>query len=275
MCPCQGLWVSHVSRDGAPIFPWKAEIFGLGFFKEGKASIRIPIVRIACGIVLALAAALLPPAATAQDAVPGPDLMAGLPWEYGVFVNGGVGTGDRADYKFLWAGLHAGKVLTSPYGKGLLRGQFEVAAELIPLWQAYTPKYLRANCYAQPGGPLTCSDLFPTGGTYTGVSLTPLILRWNLDHGRRFRPWIQGAGGLIWTNHKFPPIGPYPVPNHLGTSVFNFTPQFGLGVHYFVKPKQSISLSANAVHISNASMGDANPGVNASVQFSIGYTWWK
>jgi hypothetical protein len=107
------------------------------------------------------------------------------------------------------------------------------------------------------------------------VSVTPLILRWNLAPRGHFLPWIQGAGGLIWTNHKFPPVGPYPIPGHLGTSVFNYTPQFGLGVHYFVKPKQSISLSANAVHISNASMGDSNPGVNASVQFSIGYTWWK
>ena len=107
----------------------------------------------------------------------------------------------------------------------------------MPLWQAYTPKYLRANCYEQPGGPLTCSNLFPTGGTYTGVSVTPVILRWNLRSGHRFLPWIQGAGGLIWTNHKFPPVGPYPVPSHLGTSVFNFTPQFGMGVHYFVKPQ--------------------------------------
>jgi lipid A 3-O-deacylase len=227
------------------------------------------------GMVLALAVALFPLAAAAQNDAPIPALLAGRPWEYGVFVNGGVGTGDRDDYKFLSAGLHAGKVLTPPAGKGVLRGQFELGAELIPLWQAYTPKYLRANCYQQPGGPLSCSPLFPTGGTYTGVSVTPIILRWNLRSGHRVLPWIQGAGGLIWTNHKFPPIGPYPIPNHLGTSVFNFTPQFGVGVHYFVKPRQSISFSANAVHISNASLGDSNPGVNASVQFSIGYTWWK
>jgi lipid A 3-O-deacylase len=224
---------------------------------------------------------LSPRSAGAQDnstVVPPPpieSLLAGKPWEYGAFVNGGFGTGDRESYKFLWAGVHAGKVLSEPFGKGILRGQFELAAELIPLWQAYTPDYLRANCYKQTGGPLTCSNLFPTGGTYTGVSITPAILRWNLRSGRRVAPWIQGAGGLIWTTHKFPPVGPYPVPNHLGTSVFNYTPQFGLGMHYFVKPRQSISISANAVHISNASMGDANPGVNASVQLSIGYTWWK
>jgi lipid A 3-O-deacylase len=253
--------------------------------KEGKARIKIRSTMPACAtmIVLISAVALLsPPPAAAQAADnggsaprPAEGLLAGLPWEYGVFVDGGFGTANRDSYKFLWAGVHAGKVLTDPFGKGILRGQFELGAEFIPLWQAYTPKYLRANCYAQPGGPLTCSNLFPTGGTYTGLSITPVILRWNLRSGHRFLPWVQGAGGLIWTNHKFPPVGPYPEPNHLGTSVFNYTPQFGVGVHYFVKPRQSISIAANAVHISNASMGDSNPGVNASVQFSIGYTWWK
>ena len=201
--------------------------------------------------------------------------MAGKPWEFGPFVNGGVGTNNRDDYKFLWAGFHAGKVLSPALGKSVLRGQFELAAEIIPLWQASTPKYLRTNCYTEPNGLVSCSNLYPTGGTYHGVSVTPAILRWNLQPHGRWSPWIQGGGGLIWTNHKFPPVGPYPAPGRLGTSVFNFTPQFGLGTHYFIKPRQSISISANAVHISNASVGDDNPGVNASVQFSIGYTWWK
>jgi hypothetical protein len=226
-------------------------------------------------VLVASSASAQAPADSGTGATPDPGLFESHPWEYGPFVNGGVGTGDRADYKFLWAGLHAGKVLTDPLGKGLLRGQFELAVELVPFWQAYTPKYLRVNCYAPSGGIENCSSPFPTGGTYTGISVTPAILRWNFTNNHRVRPWVQGAGGLIWTNHKFPPVGPYPAPRHLGTSVFNYTPQFGIGVQYFVRPRQSISFSANAVHISNASMGDANPGVNASVQFSIGYSWWK
>lgn len=229
--------------------------------------------RSAAVLVLAFMIAFLLPARA--QSTPAEGILATQPWEYGPFVNGGFGTGNRDSYTFFSAGVHAGKVLTDPWGPGLLRGQFEYGVELIPIWQAYTPKYLRANCYQQPGGPLTCSNLFPTGGTYTGVSATPIILRWNLRGGGHWLPWIQGAGGLIWTDHKFPPVGPYPKANHLGTSVFNYTPQFGVGVHYFVKPKQSISLSANAVHISNASMGDSNPGVNASVQLSIAYSWWK
>ena len=246
--------------------------------KEEKARIKLQST-IAALIVFAFAAITGGPASAQvpapSESRPAEGVLANLPWNYGAFVDGGFGTGNRDAYKFLWAGVHAGKVLTDPFGKGLLRGQFELGAEFLPLWQAYTPKYLRANCYAEPGGSIGCTALFPTGGTYTGLSITPVILRWNLRGRGRYLPWIQGAGGLIWTDHKFPPSGPYPAPNHLGTSVFNYTPQFGLGVHYFVKPRQSISIAANAVHISNASMGDANPGVNASVQISIGYTWWK
>jgi hypothetical protein len=201
------------------------------------------------------------------------------PWGYGAFFNGGIGTADRTDYNFLSVGLHTGKVLTDPHLKGLLRGQFEYAADLMPWWQGQTPKFLRANCYGTPAQ-VSCTSLYPTGGDYNGVSITPIILRWDLVHwaghgNSKVLPFVQGAGGLIWTNHKYPPVGPYQEPGHQGTSVFNFTPQFGVGVQYFVKPRQSLTLQANAVHISSASLGDSNPGVNASVQFTIGYTWWK
>ena len=230
-------------------------------------------------LIPALAAFLFTPCLHAQQAEPAADPVAALaasrPFEYGPFVNGGFGTGNRTSYKFFDLGIHAGKVLTAPIGNGWLRGQFEYGVEVIPLWQAHTPNFRRVNCYLPPGGTATCTGPFPTGGLYNGVSITPIILRWNLLHGRRWMPWIQGAGGLIWTNHKFPPIGPIPAPGHLGSSVFNFTPQFGVGFHYFVRPRQSINFSANAVHISSASLGDSNPGVNASVQLSIGYTWWK
>jgi lipid A 3-O-deacylase len=196
-------------------------------------------------------------------------------WELGPFVNGGFGVGDRASYKFFDVGIHAGKVLTPPVGPGFLKGQFELAGELMPLWQAYTPaahvetvSYVENNVthYAQIGY---------GGGTFTGISLTPVILRWNYKGTGKLVPFMQGAGGLIWTNHKFPPsyLVPEGVPG--GTSVWNFTPQFGVGFHYFVRPKRSISFGANAVHISSASLGDKNPGVNASVQLQLGYTWWK
>jgi hypothetical protein len=121
------------------------------------------------------------------------------------------------------------------------------------------------------------------GGTFRGVSLTPVIFRWNfLTHSRRFQPWFQGAGGLIYTTHKFPPnylstqtVNGQTVNLDGGTSVWNFSPQGGAGIHYFIHDRRSIDLGVNAVHISSASLGDRNPGVNASVQFQVGYTFWK
>lgn len=219
-------------------------------------------------------------------------------WDFGALVQSGFGvTEDRGSFKFLWVGAHAGRILTPQLGSGLLRGNFEYGVELFPLWQSYTPKFQRANCtLASDGSSVYCSSQYTVGGTFTGVSVTPIILRWNFTHGRRWMPWMQGAGGLIWTNHKYPAFGiptnspgnaPVIFPSGEGqdylindgpsadTSVWNFTPQFGVGVHYFVHPRRSIDVSANAVHISSSSLGDKNPGVNASVQFSIGYSWWK
>jgi lipid A 3-O-deacylase len=204
------------------------------------------------------------------------------PLEYGLIFQGGKGVTDNRDgFQFLMAGIHAGKVLTGNFGPGPLRGNFEYAMELFPFWQSYTPTFQRAKCVAIPNSSsISCSPLYTVGGTYTGVTVTPIILRWNFTGNRRFAPWVQGAGGLLWTNHKYPAFGS-PVLN-LGNdgpgteaSVWNFTPQGGVGIHYFVHPNRSIDLSANAVHISSASLGDKNPGVNASVQFSVGYSWWK
>lgn len=223
-----------------------------------------------------LAGALPASPAIAQTSaqVPAPATARGA-WELGPFVNGGFGTGNRASYKFAYAGVHAGKVLTPPAGPGILKGQFEYAGEMMPFWQAYTPAAHLENVTYTVDGVTHHVQVPFGGGTFTGVSITPIILRWNLKGSGKMMPWLQGAGGLIWTSHKFPPdyLVPHGIPG--ATSVFNFTPQFGLGFHYFVKPKQSISFGANAVHISSASLGDRNPGVNASVQLQLGYTWWK
>jgi lipid A 3-O-deacylase len=212
--------------------------------------------------------------APANDS-PAPAVLATRPWEFGPFFQGGVGVSDRSDFSFASAGFRLGKVITDQHLPGILRGQFEYAGELMPYWQAFTPApHLQETPYEFEGQ--TGTALLPyNGGTFSGVSITPIILRWDLKPAKKFAPFLQGAGGLVWTNHKFPPdiIVQHGEPG--GTSVWNFTPQFGVGFHYFVKPRQSLTFAANAIHISSASLGDRNPGVNASVQFQLGYTWWK
>ena len=204
-------------------------------------------------------------------------------WEYGALLQGGVGLEERTDYSFLLVGGHLGKVLTPELGTGLFKGNFEYAVEVFPFWQSYTPKFQRISCTTVPlptnGNP--CSAPYTVGGTATGVSVTPIMLRWNLTHGTKIMPWVQAAGGVVWTNHKYPAVGDLNAsdPTQTGpaadTSVWNFTPQGGVGMHYFVKPRRSVDLSVNAVHISSSSLGDKNPGVNVSLQLSVGYSWWK
>jgi len=202
-------------------------------------------------------------------------------WEYGVLVQGGTGLEQNSNYKFLLAGGHLGKVLTPEVGSGFLKGDFEYAIEAFPLWQSYTPTFQRLNCPAGATVASQCKGPTTTGGTYRGLSITPIILRWNLTSYKKWMPWFQGAGGVLYTTRKYPGVGDLNVadPTETGpsadTSVFNFAPQFGIGTHYFLKPKRSLDFSANAVHISSASLGDKNPGVNTGVQFSVGYSWWK
>jgi lipid A 3-O-deacylase len=194
-------------------------------------------------------------------------------WEYGPFLQFGNGIGaDRSKYRFFAVGAQLGKTLTPPIHAGILSGQFELAGNIMPFWQAYTPAAhdqtfkFQGQTYTYPVG----------GGTFTGASITPVIFRWNfLTHSPRIQPWFQAAGGLIYTTHKFPPdiLVPHGVPG--ATSVWNFSPQGGIGVHYFTRPTRSIDLGVNAVHISSASLGDRNPGVNALWQIQLGYTYWK
>jgi hypothetical protein len=203
--------------------------------------------------------------------------------EYGPFAFYGNGIGDRSSYKFFAVGAQAGKPLTRVLHAGILSGQFEYGFNIMPFWQAYTPAPHQQASSCDENGQIVPCELAFGGGTFTGVSLTPVVLRWNfLTKSRRFQPWFQGAGGLIYTTHKFPPdylttqtIGGQTVNIDSGTSVWNFSPQGGIGFHYFTRPKRSIDVGVNAVHISSASLGDRNPGVNASIQVQVGYTMWK
>lgn len=195
-------------------------------------------------------------------------------WEYGPFATWGTGLGNRDNFKFFFAGAQAGKVMTPVLHAGIFSGQFEYSANIIPFWQAYTPAP-HNDLYPCSTGGGTC-PVPVGGGTYTGVSLTPVIFRWNfLTHARRIQPWFQAAGGLIYTTHKFPPdvLVVHGIPG--ATSVWNFSPQGGGGIHYFLRSGRSIDLGVNGVHISSASLGDKNPGVNASLQIQVGYTFWK
>ena len=165
-------------------------------------------------------------------------------WTAGVLAGGGTGLNDRTNVQFVRAGFSVGRVLTGELGSGFARGTFEVDAEILPLdyvlWGGYRNVY--------------------------GFGVNPLVMKWNFTRGRKAIPYFLAQGGMLHTPVKIPPGN---------TSTVNFTSGAGIGLNYFVKPGRSVSCDIRATHLSNASLGDHNPGVNATLQFSVGYNWWK
>ncbi len=181
------------------------------------------------------------------------------------------------------AGVHAGRVLTQQLSaRGLLRGNFEYAVEVFPYWQSFTPKFQRVSCVA--GDAATCDHLFaavhrrrdiPRRQHYAdhpALELRAARQDSALGAGRRRGALDESQVSRLRRHHR--------QPDH------QWTERRSQRVELYAAGRRrrcttsrgqnrSIDFSANAVHISSASLGDRNPGVNASVQFSVGYTWWK
>jgi lipid A 3-O-deacylase len=193
-------------------------------------------------------------------------------WELGPTGNFGFGAGDRSGFYFCSVGFQVGRVLTPVISAGPFSGRFEAGVDVVPFWQAYTPA-AHNQTIDTPNGPVVQRI---GGGTYTGASVSPVVWRWDFaPHSQKYMPWAQASAGVLYTMHKFPPTIEVPEGTPGGTSVFNFRSGGGFGVHYFTKPKRSVDFLVLAEHISSASLGDRNPGINASVQLFVGYTWWK
>ena len=165
-------------------------------------------------------------------------------WVFGVLASGGSGLFDRDNVQFVRAGVRVGRVMTGELGGGLVRGTFELDSEIMPLdcvlWGGYKNVY--------------------------GFGVNPLILKWNFTRGKKAIPYFLAQGGMLHTQEKIPPGN---------TSTVNFTSGAGVGLNYFLRPGRSLNFDLRATHLSNASLGDHNPGVNSSLQLGVGYNWWK
>lgn len=181
--------------------------------------------------------------ASAGQVVPGESLSRGT-WEFAPLVGGGSGVGKSSGTQFFYAGGRAGRVLTGEHLPGFLRGNFEWAADALPVYLFFTP----AN------------------GTVYGGSFKPVIWQWNFTSGRKFAPYVAAAGGIVFTTQNIPPGN---------TSWVNFTPQFVIGTRVFRDQRHAFFAEGSIAHLSSASLGSHNPGYNISVLFTVGYSWFK
>jgi hypothetical protein len=145
-------------------------------------------------------------------------------------------TGGTRDTGVWNLGLRYGWILCRPHGPGFLKGRLEYAVDGVP-----------AFVVSQPAN------------TAYGVGVNPLNLKWNFATRGSLVPYLELGGGTLFTNHKVPAF----------TSSVNFTSGAAFGVH-FLGEHHAWSLELRYTHISNAGLGDTNPGIN-TLQFRLGF----
>ena len=200
-------------------------------------------------------------------------------WQYGgVFtsgfavnhsVHGGLHYHESLD--FYSGGFEGGRMVTAIHGPGRIGGRGEMIVEVLPFWYSRIPKQT-VTVYTPAGNDQGQDVIGPYG--WHGVTVTPLLFRWNLTRlrSRRLMPYGQLGSGLLWTSQNFPQGGRAPAGT---TSRINFTPQVGFGASFFTRQRQSANFGVKVIHISSAGIGNYNPGVNVTLQFSAGYSWWR
>lgn len=124
-------------------------------------------------------------------------------WQLGGFFAGGFapfyeerlpGAHWREAMDLFNSGFEAGKMLTALHGPGFLHGRGEAALEVIPFWLAYYPKQ-EVTVYPPDNSNVEPSKQGLLGFSTHGVSVTPLLFRWNFQkqESGHFLPWAQLA----------------------------------------------------------------------------------
>lgn len=179
--------------------------------------------------------------ASAQQTVS--ETLARKAWDLGLFTGGGTGLAASSDTQFVYAGGRVGWILTKEHLPGWLRGNFEWAVDLMPLY-----------------------TVFPPNRAVYGGSFKPAVWQWNFTSGKKIAPYAAVAGGILFSTANLPPGN---------TSWVNFTPQGAVGANFFIRRGQALRVEGAIVHHSNATLGTLNPGYSASLFFTVGYSWFK
>jgi lipid A 3-O-deacylase len=162
-------------------------------------------------------------------------------WSKGVFVGGSTSFANTPSAQTFLAGARFGRVLTHELGHKALRGSFEMAVDIIPI-----------------------NEFWVDGNAQYAGAIDPFIAKWNFTGGNTFAPYLAAVGGVVFSSSNLPPGD---------TSQVNFTSGAELGLQWFRRERRSIDFAVKIYHLSNASIGNRNPGINGAVQFMVGYTW--
>ncbi|HTV58085.1 MAG TPA: acyloxyacyl hydrolase [Verrucomicrobiae bacterium] len=164
-------------------------------------------------------------------------------WQLGLVGGGGDGLGKSDNTQYMYAGGRVGIVLTGEHLPGWLRGDFEWAGDVLPIF-----------------------TVFPPNSAVYGGSIRPVIWQWNFTSRKKVAPYFAAQGGIIFTRENVPPGD---------TSQVNFSSGAAFGANIFTKRRRALLVEMSILHISNASLGNHNPGYNGSIFFTVGYSWFR
>jgi lipid A 3-O-deacylase len=162
-------------------------------------------------------------------------------WNKGIFVGGSTSFANTPSAQTFLAGARLGRVFTHEVGKNALRGSFEMAVDIIPI-----------------------NEFWVGGHAQYAGAIDPFIAKWNFTGGKTVSPYLAAVGGVVFSSSNLPPGD---------TSQVNFTSGAELGAQWFRHERNSLDFAVKIYHLSNASIGNKNPGINGAVQFMVGYTW--
>lgn len=92
---------------------------------------------------------------------------------------------------------------------------------------------------------------------------SPVGAQVNFAHYRRFEPFVTAGGGFLYFDRPL-----------FAETQFNFTAQVGGGVQWFTRRHSAFDVGYKYHHISNANLGDKNPGMDSHTLF-VGVSFFR
>jgi len=133
--------------------------------------------------------------------------------------------------------------------------QFENRYERLIYWsEPFAVRWVFDLTSAMVGDPRTGSG----HRVYSyGIGGSPIGAQVNFVHFRHIEPFLTSGGGFLYFNHRM-----------FRQTRFNFTAQLGGGVQFFTSDRRTaFDLGYKYHHISNANLGDSNPGLDSHMLF--------
>jgi len=173
------------------------------------------------------------PARSAEPSSRGASALAKGTHEFSLWIGGSPDSfGNIEDRQMLLVALRYGRVLAVWDWASL-----EYTLDLFPAAVVFEPDRVRRG-----------------SSTIYGLGFAPLGVKFRIGQESWIKPFVAASLGLVYSRRDVP------VPD---SSHINFTEEIGLGVDFFLASKTALTVGYKLQHLSNAGLGDRNPGMNS------------